>query len=1600
MVKRLLRLGLFGLGGLVAMLALLLLLLTQTPYGREQVRRLAMRQLAPHVNGSVGVQHLGGNLLRGVTLSGLSVRDSAGQPLFTADTLVLHYRFTQLLRRRLAFYDARLVQPTVVLDQLPGQSWNFQRIFHADTLATPTDTAPGFGSWVSISNLVVVAGEVTVRTAWQPDSGLTAGAREATVRSALGSGNRQLIVPAPGGYQSVTRLRAVDALLPRIRLADPDSSARLVEIAHLSATALPFRPPVLEVRDAQGVVAIAEDTVEVRDLRVSLPGSQLQLAGWYDMLSGAANLRVLAPTLAFQDLRFAYPDLPVGGGRADIAFARNDGAQRLVASNLSLSVADAHLAGNIDVQTDTTIRLGPSEIEFRAVDTRLLAQLVPAFASPVEGVLAGHLQLAGSTRRLRLDGWSAISDRSGATSRVTVAGELENQRAGLYARALTLRFEPLHASLASGLPPGLPPGATLTGHATVNGRLNQRLAIDADLLQQGGGTGPSHVLVQGQLDLGQTLAARDLRLSLQPLQLALVRHFRPGLPLAGALTGHATLNGAPARGLAAKVELTHDGVEGTSTVAGDVAFSYRGELRRITADLQLEPFALATAGRFVPAAGLHGTASGTISARGDGHELAFSADLSVAGGGRVAADGTITPGQPFQYDVAGRFSSFDPSALTDLAPGAGLTGTVTAAGSGASLATAAAQVDAVLVDSRLPGALRLDTTHVRVRLAGGLATFKQGHVRLASMTADVQGSFGLDAGRSGELRYALGIDSLADLPGLPPGDTVEVQPRPLRQQRRLAAARADSAAFVRATEVERAATGQPPIPPLQVDTVRPIARDSVAGSLRASGVLAGNIGHFTATGSASLERLVWRGNALRRGALDYRLERAPDRPFEASLAARLGDVQTAGFGFDSASIEVRSTGDTHQGEGSARAALFQDADHDYHLSSEFTLASDRRELRLSDVELRFDSTLWRNPQPGRVSWAKDAVQVDHVELERPGGGRLSAAGRVALADGSSDLQLEVGSLQLANVAALLQDTASARGLLSLQAKVAGSATAPRITGQLSLDSATNAGLDLPSVRGSFDYGARLLNGELAVTRGSADLFHADVALPVDLAFRERQGPLLLRQEPFRLDARADSMPLQALPGLPAGVSDLRGVLNGEVGVRGSIADPTLTGRLDLGLNSLRLPQAGLLLTGGSATMRLQGDRAALDSLVIRSGRGVMRAHGTVDLTEVTRPGFDLTISSRDALLLDNENGRVYGDVDLAVAGPYQDVRITGDLAIRHGVIYVPDPTDSRRVTNIDDPTLVAVLDTLGVAPESRHLPPAILRNLQLDIGIRVAHDTWVRNHTANVEIYTPTGGVPVRLTMDNARQAFLVEGTINADRGEYTVAGRQFALTAGSVTFLGTPELDPLLQLNAQYLVPRLNQQALTIQIAVGGYLSQPRITLSSNAQPPLPESDLISYLAFGRSSSSLIDLGGSGVTGSDLGVIAEQQIAGLGLGAFVDAWVSGLEERGTRAGLDVFRVHPAKLPEELNVGGYFQNVMRGMEVEAGKYLTPRFYLSAKGRLSGAPPGLRLDWQRSGGWSWYATWEPGYLPSEPSFDFTQPTRTQVFGSFLRWKRRF
>ena len=94
-------------------------------------------------------------------------------------------------------------------------------------------------------------------------------------------------------------------------------------------------------------------------------------------------------------------------------------------------------------------------------------------------------------------------------------------------------------------------------------------------------------------------------------------------------------------------------------------------------------------------------------------------------------------------------------------------------------------------------------------------------------------------------------------------------------------------------------------------------------------------------------------------------------------------------------------------------------------------------------------------------------------------------------------------------------------------------------------------------------------------------------------------------------------------------------------------------------------------------------------------------------------------------------------------------------------------------------------------------------------------------------------------------------------------------------------------------------------------------------------------------------------------------------------------------------------LPDELNFAGYFTNLVRSVDIQAGEYLMPGLFVAVQGQLgSGVVPGARVEYFTQRGFSWVTTWEPRFLPTIPTLEESIARRTRVFGSVIQWSRRF
>lgn len=1521
-----LKIGLIVIAVVLGVLFLGVMTLTNTNWGRERVRRIALGALGKSVHGIVHIGAIRGNLLDEIILVDFVITDSAGRPFVSVQRARAQYDVSDFLHQRIDLNSLALEQPVIVLSKLPGPDslWNFERIFPSTGNA---DTTRGFGSWISMSNVRLTDGRVTVRLPWTPSDTLTTAQRDSAVRVALAGETRSHVIEVPGGYQSVMDFQKIQAALPRIRIADPDTAIRLFRVGELRMLAFPFTPPGAEIRSLRGDFRMGADSLWFRNVAAALPGTRLQLSGAYMLAAGDVNLTADAPELTLADLRWLYPALPdSGGGSARLEMRYSpDGESDFMVPSARLAVAGGTLAGKIGVKMASAdgISLHDTDLRFAGVRTATIEQLVPGLEIPVSGTLAGHTILAGALTDMNVDADVYFDAARDGTSRLIATGNV------------------------------------------------------------------------GTLESGKGVRMHDLRLRFDPVQVALARVVAPKLPIGGTITGTATLNGSTASRILARARVVHRDRGHMSRLEARAA--YQGGARRwVDADVRAEPLSLATAGRFAPALRLHGTLAGDVHVTGTLDSLRLLGDLRLPDGGALQARGWAdVESAEKRYDVTTALKVFNLRTVTDLGPRTSVSAVASARGVGTDPATMRATLAADVSHSAVDS-ISFDSLRVRVAVANGLATIDTLSLVAAPIgRATASGDFGLAEGRSGTLTYAVHVDSLSAFARLLPPDTSQVRPRPGRVAEALQRARADSAREAQRTEVARAATGAP-APQLHLDTIPAVPRDSLSGSFDAAGKVTGWTKGFRVRGHLGFQKLVASGNVVRKGEGEYAVVDGgtPTMAFAAGLS--IDSVQAAGFALDS--VELRAS--YRKPGGTLDLAIYQDSGTDYRVRSDYSLALDHDELDIHVMTLRFGSRRWKMLRPSKVQWGQRGLDVAELELSDGAAGRIFMDGRVP-SKGESDLSLRVSGLQIGDIVGLFQSDISARGTIVLDAHLTGTRASPKLRGAAGIANATYQGAPLPDLKATLEYADRRLESHAEISRGEASpLATLDANVPVNLALDSVAGERLL-DRPMKVNLYADSLPLDALPKFTDAVADVQGRLIGAVAARGTPKHPSLAGRLDLDLASFRVVPMGVTLGDIAGVVRLLGDSIAIDTLHGRTGGGTVTLGGALGVKELAKPSFALHITGRHALVLDTEQGRLFADANLTVKGPYDHVVIGGNFDLLNGVIYLP-PTGQASVIALDDPAVYNVVRDSADAVESGLLPSTspLLENLEVNVALDVSRDTWVRSAEANIEIYSPD---TLMVHLSPARKAITLDGVMNTDRGDYTYLGRRFILSRGSVTFANEPEINPLLQISATRTINLAGRGAVDIGIDIGGTLQHPTITLKSNSQPPISQSDLLSYLAFGQSSSSLLQVGGvsavGGASGSTLSGpagLATRQLAAVALDVLAKDAQANL---GRSLGTDVLNITPADIPPELAFSN-LETVLAGTQVEAGKYLNKSTFVVFQARPTFVAPGARVEYRMPRGYRIEASIEPRFLIRQPTLSTLQdPKPTSVLGAFLirEWK---
>jgi TamB, inner membrane protein subunit of TAM complex len=218
---------------------------------------------------------------------------------------------------------------------------------------------------------------------------------------------------------------------------------------------------------------------------------------------------------------------------------------------------------------------------------------------------------------------------------------------------------------------------------------------------------------------------------------------------------------------------------------------------------------------------------------------------------------------------------------------------------------------------------------------------------------------------------------------------------------------------------------------------------------------------------------------------------------------------------------------------------------------------------------------------------------------------------------------------------------------------------------------------------------------------------------------------------------------------------------------------------------------------------------------------------------------------------------------LVLTGPVWQPRLTGRITADAGTLHFADLV-TKRIVDLENPGDSGLIDLdlvrterLGANFQNRFLDSLTIDTLRLEMG----ESFWLRSSEANIQL-------DGSLTVNKVRTNYRYDGTLNAVRGNYglRIGGlvtRDFTVERGTVRYFGTPDLNADLDIEARHVVIAAETgEEIPIIARISGTMLQPKLELQTAAtsnRPALSQTELVSYLMFGRPTFSLQGQNGQG---------------------------------------------------------------------------------------------------------------------------------------------
>ena len=1357
------------------------LIVSQTPWFRDWLRRYIVRESKQYLSGQLAIGGLSGNLFFGVNLSDVAV-DVSGERVIAVKALEVDYSIFRLISQGIVLDEIKITQPVIVVERDAQGGWNLARLMKKDEREADRE---GPGRSISLGSIEIADASVSIRDRLD--------------------GN---------GYQLPRQISNLD-FKGGFQYEPVHYTVEIGSLSFLGAS------PRFDLREFSGRIAVRDDNLYFEKLAIRTPESSLTVDGVVEHYLGARILKVTTTgTVSMPEIGRVVPGAAGYALHPAVKINANGPADRL---QLDLEVRSE--AGNMHGNVLADV-MAP-DLAFKGeVDTERL-NLAPILKDPSQrSSITGHgtidIRIAGRPGDTRL------TDRTTGTFRFT----------GPHVLALGYEARNVRAT----------------------GRLDgPRITLDARADGYGGtGTAAGFIVTPGR---GRAVAY-DLRGSADSVDLRNL----PASAGAPKLTTNLSVAQYQVRGegrnIMASATLNRSTVEGATIGDGTVAtvdvtplaVSYTAKGHAADLNLQRIGTALDVAALARPEydSRINGgfDVSGTIDREATTARHRDAATSSTLATMKLDATGTLTdsslwggnlPTLTFETHVDrgtldvradGQFDGFNPARLTGRKEVEGrVTGTVAGRVVISDITGPIAPED-VTTEGKLAltksvvGGLTIDEADIDGTFASQVGDITRVHVAGPDVQADASGRIALDREGQSNLKYhveAINLTELAKLAG----------------------------------------------------------RSDVSGSAVLDGTITGNAASLGTTGTLNGSNLAYETNRALDVNSEYRVT-VPDLQFaDANVKAKTTATFLTVGGVDIAEVTASTTYERQRLEFTTN---IREQRRTMDATGLLLLHTDHSEVHLPRFSVRTQGIVWESA-PGVeavVQYGQGRIDVQNIKLVSADQA-LNVEGALALGgkETAGTLRVQARNVDLQQLETILLQNRGFTGRLTADATIGGSTAEPEVDGHIEVAAGGFKTYMYESLVADVKYAGPRLQLDARLQQSPTEFLTARGSVPRTLFEKGEAGHVdPAGEDQIDVQITSSQVNLGFVQGFTDVVTEVAGTVQADVHVSGSGRDPHLNGYVNVENGGFTVPLGGVSYTGLNTRIDLNTDRVQLTKFSILDEHGKpMSISGDLAVHERQVGAINVSVQSQDFELIDNTLGDVGVDADLRITGELRRPRVEGEIRLEdarleihrilelfydpYAVEAMPDVVSAERTIegaasakDATDDALrraqksAAPAEAHGVAEEATPAPAGAFAPVELDVRVRIPDNLVLRGRdlrpsgptgTAMGDMNVTVGG-DVQVRKSAGGQVILV-GTVQTVRGFYDFQGRRFELArGGQIRFIGTPQINPEIDVTATRLIPNTGVEA---RVRITGNAQTPELTLSSN--PPLEESDILSLIVFNR---------------------------------------------------------------------------------------------------------------------------------------------------------